>query len=144
MTTLTLNKGHQVEYDQNRAFENADFVYAKNWSSYCDYGKILNTDSDWMITQEKLGTAKFMHCLPVRRNVVVEDAVLDSENSIVIPQVSIIGTCSVQSELRMQDEADWAGIVTDHSLTLETVLLTMPCPSQSLQGVKEGVRKKLG
>ncbi len=72
--------------DQKKAFENADFVYAKNWSSYSDYGKILTTDSDWMITQEKLGNAKFMHCLPVRRNVVVEDAVLDSENSIVIPQ----------------------------------------------------------
>lgn len=72
--------------DQDKAFENADFVYTKNWSSYSDYGKILNTDSNWMITKKKLGKAKFMHCLPVRRNVVVEDAVLDSENSIVIPQ----------------------------------------------------------
>ncbi len=72
--------------DQDKALEDADFVYAKNWSSYSDYGKILNTDSDWMITKEKLGNAKFMHCLPVRRNVVVEDAVLDGENSIVIPQ----------------------------------------------------------
>jgi len=58
----------------------------KNWSSYQDYGKVLQTDSDWMMTSEKLGNAKFMHCLPVRRNVVAEDAVLDSENSVVIQQ----------------------------------------------------------
>ncbi|MCB0434065.1 MAG: acetylornithine carbamoyltransferase, partial [Mangrovimonas sp.] len=53
-----------------------------------DYGKILNQDPHWMMTKEKLGNAKFMHCLPVRRNVVVEDAVLDGPNSIVIPQAN--------------------------------------------------------
>ena len=72
--------------DQALEMENSDFVYVKNWSSYKDYGKVLNADSNWMITQEKLGEAKFMHCLPVRRNMVVEDAVLDSENSVVIQQ----------------------------------------------------------
>lgn len=76
----------EVNYNQAEALKNADFVYVKNWSSYQDYGKVLSTDSGWTITQEKLGNAKFMHCLPVRRNVVVEDAVLDSENSVVIQQ----------------------------------------------------------
>ena len=75
-----------VIYDQDEALKNADFVYVKNWSSYKDYGKITSQDPHWMMTQEKLGMAKFMHCLPVRRNVVVEDAVLDSEQSIVIAQ----------------------------------------------------------
>ena len=75
-----------VNYNQVEALENADFVYVKNWSSYQDYGKVLKKDEHWMITQEKLQTAKLMHCLPVRRNVVVEDTVLDGENSLVIPQ----------------------------------------------------------
>lgn len=77
-----------VIYNQEEAFANADFVYTKNWSSYSDYGKILSEDSNWMITKEKLGAAKFMHCLPVRRNVVVEDAVLDSDSSLVIQQAN--------------------------------------------------------
>ncbi len=75
-----------IKYNQKEALKDADFVYAKNWSSYTNYGKVLNQDADWMITQDKLNSAKFMHCLPVRRNVVVEDAVLDSENSVVIQQ----------------------------------------------------------
>jgi N-succinyl-L-ornithine transcarbamylase len=73
-------------YNQEEAFKNADFVYAKNWSSYNDYGKVINTDSYWMITKDKLGKAKFLHCLPVRRNLVVEDAVLDSDSSLVLQQ----------------------------------------------------------
>ncbi|WP_303318415.1 N-acetylornithine carbamoyltransferase [Flavivirga abyssicola] len=77
-----------VIYNQEEAFANADFVYTKNWSSYSDYGKILSEDPNWMITKEKLGNAKFMHCLPVRRNVVVEDAVLDSDSSLVIQQAN--------------------------------------------------------
>lgn len=76
----------EVNYNQEEALKDADFVYVKNWSSYQDYGKILTTDSNWMITQDKLGDAKFMHCLPIRRNVVVEDAVLDSNNSVAIQQ----------------------------------------------------------
>lgn len=77
-----------VEYDQKKACENADFVYVKNWSSYSDYGKVINQDSDWMMTTEKLGNAKFMHCLPARRNVVVEDAVLDGVQALVIEQAN--------------------------------------------------------
>ena len=83
-----ITKDTPIEYNQEKALENADFVYVKNWSSYSDYGKVLHQDSDWMITQEKLKDAKFMHCLPVRRNVVVEDAVLDSDNSLVIEQAN--------------------------------------------------------
>lgn len=77
-----------IYHNQEEAFKSADFVYAKNWSSYEDYGKINNTDPNWMITKEKLGKAKFMHCLPVRRNVVVEDAVLDTDSSLVIEQAN--------------------------------------------------------
>ncbi|MDX1315034.1 MAG: acetylornithine carbamoyltransferase, partial [Eudoraea sp.] len=65
-----------------------DFVYAKNWSSYQHYGQVLHEDPAWMVTREKLGNAKFMHCLPVRRNVVVEDAVLESKQSLVIEQAN--------------------------------------------------------
>ncbi len=79
----------RITHNQREAFEGADFIYAKNWSSYETYGQIINSDPAWMITQEKMGLtnqAKFMHCLPVRRNLVVEDAVLDSANSIVIQE----------------------------------------------------------
>ena len=79
-------KNTPIFHDQEQALKNADFVYAKNWSSFSDYGKILNPTLDWMLTKEKLGKAKFMHCLPVRRNVVVEDAVLDSSQSLCIEQ----------------------------------------------------------
>jgi N-succinyl-L-ornithine transcarbamylase len=77
-----------VFHDQEEAFKNADFVYAKNWSSYEEYGKILKIATDWTITKDAIGSAKFMHCLPVRRNVVVEDAVLDSDASLVIEQAN--------------------------------------------------------
>lgn len=83
-----ITKNVPVEYDQNKALKDADFVYVKNWSSYTDYGSVLNQDPNWMITKDKLCNAKFMHCLPVRRNVVVEDAVLDSEQSLVIDQAN--------------------------------------------------------
>lgn len=83
-----ITKNTPITHNQKEAFKDADFVYAKNWSSYDDYGQIVKTDLDWMITKEKIGDAKFMHCLPVRRNVVVEDAVLDSENSLVIQQAN--------------------------------------------------------
>lgn len=84
--------GVQLEYDQQKAFEGADFIYAKNWSSYREYGQILSQDEAWRISQDKMvnwaNNAYFMHCLPVRRNVVVEDAVLDGPNSIVIKQAN--------------------------------------------------------
>lgn len=84
-----ITKDSVIEYNQDKAFENADFIYAKNWSNYNDYGKVTNTDKNWTVTAEKMkltNNAKFMHCLPVRRNVIVADEVIDSENSIVIQQ----------------------------------------------------------
>lgn len=81
-------KDSKVIYNQEEALKDADFVYVKNWSSFQSYGEILSKDPAWMMTQEKLKTAKFMHCLPVRRNVVVEDAVLDGPNSLVIEQAN--------------------------------------------------------
>ncbi|NUY82534.1 N-acetylornithine carbamoyltransferase [Flavobacterium sp. MAH-1] len=86
-----ITNGVTIERDQNKAFENADFIYAKNWSSFENYGQILSQDLSWTITSEKLkltNSAKFMHCLPVRRNMIVSDEVLDSESSIVIPQAN--------------------------------------------------------
>ncbi|WP_430810636.1 MULTISPECIES: N-acetylornithine carbamoyltransferase [unclassified Carboxylicivirga] len=83
--------GVKVEYDQNKAFEGADFIYAKNWSSYNDYGKVTNHDRSWTVDEEKMALtngAKFMHCLPVRRNMIVTDAVIDSANSIVIDEAA--------------------------------------------------------
>ena len=83
----------KVEYDQRKALEGADFVYAKNWSAYADpnYGKVLSTDRAWTVDTEKMGltdNAFFMHCLPVRRNMIVTDDVIESERSIVIPEAA--------------------------------------------------------
>jgi N-succinyl-L-ornithine transcarbamylase len=86
-----ITKGINVTHNQEEAFKNADFIYAKNWSSYNDYGKVLINNDKWMINKRKMeitNNAKFMHCLPVRRNVVVEDAVLDSNYSLVINQAN--------------------------------------------------------
>ena len=83
-----ITKNVPINYNQEDALKDADFVYVKNWSSYTNYGEILTKDTSWMLTKEKLGNAKFMHCLPVRRNVVVEDAVLDSEQSVVIKEAN--------------------------------------------------------
>lgn len=83
----------KVEYDQRKAFEGADFVYAKNWSAYADpnYGKVISTDRDWTVDAEKMAltnNAFFMHCLPVRRNMIVTDEVIESERSLVIPEAA--------------------------------------------------------
>ncbi|RMG18475.1 MAG: N-acetylornithine carbamoyltransferase [Bacteroidetes bacterium] len=84
-------QGAEVEYDQRKAFEGADFVYAKNWSSYTHYGQILTQSEGWMIDAEKMALTRqafFMHCLPVRRNVVVADAVIDSPQSLATEQAA--------------------------------------------------------
>ncbi len=86
-----ITKNTTVLHHQNLAFENADFIYAKNWSSFKNYGKVLSQDKNWEITKDKMkqtNNAKFMHCLPVRRNVVVADEVLDGNNSLVIEQAN--------------------------------------------------------
>ncbi|MBP6369490.1 MAG: acetylornithine carbamoyltransferase, partial [Paludibacteraceae bacterium] len=86
-------RGARVEYDQRKAFEGADFIYAKNWSAFQDphYGQILSKDRDWTVDTEKMAltnNAYFMHCLPVRRNMIVTDDVIESPQSIVIPQAA--------------------------------------------------------
>ena len=86
-----ITKDSKIEYNQDKAFENADFIYAKNWSNYIEYGQITNSDPNWTVTADKMkltNNAKFMHCLPVRRNVIVTDEVIDSENSIVMNQAN--------------------------------------------------------
>lgn len=83
-----ITKNSKIEYDQEKALEQADFVYVKNWSNYSAYGQVTNQDTHWKMTLKKLGNAHFMHCLPVRRNVVVEDEVLDSEQSLVLEQAN--------------------------------------------------------
>lgn len=84
-------EGATIAYDQDEALKDADFVYAKNWSSYENYGETNPGDKDWEVTMDKMNltnNGKFMHCLPVRRNVVVSDAVLDSDVSIVIDEAT--------------------------------------------------------
>ena len=86
----------KVEYAQMKAFEGADFVYAKNWS--CpgvtnpeDYGKILSKDMSWTVSERQMAVtnnAHFMHCLPVRRNMIVTDDVIESPRSLVIPEAA--------------------------------------------------------
>ncbi len=78
----------KVTHQQEEAFEGADFVYVKNWSSFEPYGQTPKVSDDFTITAAKLQAAKFMHCLPIRRNVVAEDAVLDGPNSLVIQQAN--------------------------------------------------------
>jgi N-succinyl-L-ornithine transcarbamylase len=81
----------RVVYNRTEAFEGADFIYGKNWSSYTQYGEVLTQDPAWAVTMEDLrqtNNGKFMHCLPVRRNLKVADAVLDSPQSMVIEQAA--------------------------------------------------------
>ena len=83
--------GVNVTHNQYEALKDADFVYAKNWSSYEEYGKTGTEFNDWMITKEKMDLTaggKFMHCLPVRRNVVVSDEVIDSDNALILEQAN--------------------------------------------------------
>jgi len=83
----------RVEYDQMKAFEGADFVYAKNWAAFQDpnYGKILSKDRQWTVSDRQMAVtndARFMHCLPVRRNMIVTDDVIEGPRSIVIPEAA--------------------------------------------------------
>ena len=86
----------RVEYDQKKAFEGADFIYAKNWSCPgvtrpADYGKIISKDMSWTVDAEHMSwtnNGKFLHCLPVRRGLIVTDDVIESKNSLVIPEAA--------------------------------------------------------
>ncbi|MDR0582686.1 MAG: acetylornithine carbamoyltransferase [Prevotellaceae bacterium] len=89
----TFVQGATVEYDLEKAYRGADFVYAKNWSAYTgdNYGKVLHTDRRWTVDERKMAltnNACFMHCLPVRRNMIVTDAVIEAPASIVIPEAA--------------------------------------------------------
>ena len=82
-----------VEYDKEKAYKDADFIYAKNWAAYRDpnYGQILSSDSSWTVNSASMAltnNAYFMHCLPVRRNMIVTDEVIESAQSIVIPEAA--------------------------------------------------------
>ena len=86
----------KIEYDQKKAFENADFIYAKNWScpgvsNPAEYGKIICKDMNWTIDTKHMewtNNAYFMHCLPVRRGLIVTDDVIESKQSLVIPEAA--------------------------------------------------------
>lgn len=89
----SFTQGAEIQYDQQEAFKGADFIYAKNWAAYTDpnYGKILSTDRAWTVDSAKMAltdNAYFMHCLPVRRNMIVTDQVIESPASIVIPEAA--------------------------------------------------------
>ena len=86
----------RVEYDQRKAFDGADFIYAKNWScpgvtNKEDYGKVLSKDMSWTVDSEHMkwtNNAHFMHCLPVRRGMIVTDDVIEAPTSLVIPEAA--------------------------------------------------------
>ena len=88
--------GARIEYNQMKALEGADFVYAKNWScpgvkDPSQYGSILSKDMGWTVDAAHMAVtnnAFFMHCLPVRRNMIVSDEVIDSPQSLVIPEAA--------------------------------------------------------
>jgi N-succinyl-L-ornithine transcarbamylase len=85
------SQGAAIVHNQEEALAGADFVYVKNWSSYNDYGKVHTGGADWMLTPEKLAVtnnARIMHCLPVRRNIELSDALLDSKQSLVTQQAA--------------------------------------------------------
>ncbi|WP_235297231.1 N-acetylornithine carbamoyltransferase [Portibacter marinus] len=113
---ITHPKGHElpqeligdaeVEYDQHKAFKGADFIYAKSWSSTVQYGKLSN-DRSWIIDEAKMALtndAGFMHCLPIRRNVVATDEVLDASTSLIYEEAGnrVHAAQSVIKELLME------------------------------------------
>ncbi|MBR2226265.1 MAG: acetylornithine carbamoyltransferase [Bacteroidales bacterium] len=95
----------KVTHNQDEALEGADFVYAKNWAPYREdiYGKVVNYDMDWTVSAKKMAltdNACFMHCLPVRRNMIVTDEVIESPRSLVIPEAAN-RVVSAQTVLKM-------------------------------------------
>lgn len=79
-------QGATITHNQHKALEGADFIYVKNWSSYHNYGKVYTGGQQWLLTPEHCGKAHIMHCLPVRRNVELSDALLDGPQSLVQQQ----------------------------------------------------------
>jgi len=96
-------RGIRVTHNQDEALEGADFVYAKNWASYEQYGQVLSRDRSWTVTAEKMAltnNAHFLHCLPVRRNMIVSDDVIEGPRSLVIPEAAN-RVVSAQTVLKM-------------------------------------------
>jgi len=96
-------KGARITHNQDEALEGADFVYAKNWASYEHYGQVLSKDMSWTVTTDKMAltnNAFFLHCLPVRRNMIVSDDVIESPQSLVIPEAAN-RVVSAQTVLKM-------------------------------------------
>lgn len=82
-------KGAHVTHNQDEALKDADFVYVKNWSQYANYGQSSKDFSSWMMTEEKMALTndgRFMHCLPLRRNVIASDSVIDAKTSLIFQQ----------------------------------------------------------
>lgn len=80
-----------VYHDQMEALKDADYVYVKNWSSFEQYGAMPPVEKDWMLGEDfllKNPSARIMHCLPVRRNLELGDALLDSSNQLVYEQAA--------------------------------------------------------
>ncbi|MFA6701999.1 MAG: N-acetylornithine carbamoyltransferase [Dysgonamonadaceae bacterium] len=105
----TFTGNTKIEYDQTKAFKGADFIYAKNWAAYSDpnYGKVLSSDRSWTVDSQKMAVtnnAFFMHCLPVRRNMIVTDEVIESPESIVIPEAAnrVVSAQTVLKEILLQ------------------------------------------
>lgn len=98
MSAQAKNSGGGIEivHDVNEAYENAEVVYAKSWGSKNFYGDAEKDIRErapyrdgWIVDEEKMkltNDAIFMHCLPVRRNVIVTDDVIDSPQSVVIDE----------------------------------------------------------
>lgn len=87
----SFTQGADITHNQQEALAGADFVYIKNWSSYENYGQAYLQGDDWLLSEKKLSIsndAKIMHCLPVRRNVELIDALLDGPNSLVLQQAN--------------------------------------------------------
>jgi N-acetylornithine carbamoyltransferase len=86
----------EVSHDASETFSDVDVVYAKSWGSKNFYGDAAGElerrsafREDWIVNQEKMGRsndAVFMHCLPIRRNVIVTDGVIDSDRSVVVDE----------------------------------------------------------
>ena len=95
---IAADQGNNVEYtsDIAEAFDGVEVVYAKSWGSKNYYGDVEADTSEraqyrekWLVNEEKMSQtndAVFMHCLPVRRNVIVTDAVIDSSRSVVVDE----------------------------------------------------------
>lgn len=93
-----------IVWDQAEALADADFVYVKNWSSVSEYGQILGSHPEWMLTEKSLKDAplaKVMHCLPLRRNLELSDEVLDGSRSLLTQQATnrIYSAQSVLSQI---------------------------------------------